>query len=96
MAFGGHCLRQCLTRVEFIEQGLTLQIAALDKIAINDAEPSDSRPRKQARNCSANGAAAYQDGTRPEYPFLALLSNAREKNLAGVSFAIFGFHGLTG
>ena len=37
-ALGGHCFRQQLLRVGFLEEGLPLQVGGFDEIAVNDSK----------------------------------------------------------
>ena len=87
----GHGFRQTLGGVGFLEQKLALEVAPLDKIAIDDAKPAHAGPHQDLGFHGAEGAAA-DDGyrSRPD-PLLAFGTQRGEAALAGVT-GLRGMH----
>src|SRR6267154_2375575 len=86
LAFRGHGLCQGFTGIVFIKKSLPLQVRRLDKISVNDPQPSDSSTGKQLRGRSSDCAATHNDGTRAQKFSLPLFTHVGEENLARVSF----------
>ncbi len=83
---GGDCLGQRLGCIGFIEQGLSLQIARLDVVAIDDANGAHAGAGQQGGQGGAGGAASDQGDPGSGQLLLSFTSDSREEHLPRISF----------
>ena len=77
----GDCFRKGFSGIGFIKQGLPLQIAGLDVIAVNDADRAHARTGKQGSEHRASSAAADNGNARGGQLALTFQLRSREKAL---------------
>ena len=85
---GGLCLRSRGGRVGLVEEHLALQVALLDKIAIDKDEGTDSGTGKQDHRSGADGSAADDDNGGSGEALLSSFADGREEDLARVTLGI--------
>jgi hypothetical protein len=85
-AFSGDGFGESVASVGFVEERLTLKIGRLDEIAINDSNAANAGTDEKICGGRADGAAADDGGAGGEQTLLALRTDARKKDLAGVFF----------
>ena len=86
LAGGGDGLGQRLGGVGFVEQGLALQVAGLDVVAVDDAQGADAGARQQAGSGRAGGAAAHNGNPGRPQALLSFGADAVEQHLPRVAF----------
>ena len=79
-----------IARVRLVEEDLALQIALLDKVAVDEGQGSHAAARQQTCCRRPGGAHAHHGHMGALDPGLALGTNAGEQDLARVPF----LHGL--
>ncbi len=92
LALGGDGFGQRGEGVGFVKERLALKIRGLDKIAIDNAQFSDTRAHQEIRGGGTDRAASDNDGAGGQQALLAFLANGGEKNLARVFFVKRGVH----
>ncbi len=93
LAAGGLGLGQRVAGVGFIKEHLPLQVAGLDKVAVDQREAPNAGPGKQAGSSGSGCSAADQRNMRGGKFGLARGADAREQDLAGVAVCPLGVVG---
>ena len=82
---GGDRFGQFVGQILLVEQRLPLQIAQLQKIAIDDSQPPDAGPNQQIGHMRSERSAAAQQGRAGGEPLLPFDAQRREAHLALVA-----------
>jgi len=82
---GGDGFWQSRTGIGFIEQNLSLEIRALDDIAIGDADCPHAGPAKLLGDRASQSPASDQQHRRRPKPFLTGVANLRQPRLADIA-----------
>src|SRR5205814_1179051 len=79
-------LGQVLGDVVLVEENLTLQVAGLDEVAVDQAQVADARADERVGQHGPQRSAAAQGDVTVQQPPLPLLPDAVEAHLAAVAF----------